>query len=336
VGVNRLTTVLGNVFNPSAGLDADIADAFGDPESTVTGGGSVPIPHWLNYELVFDNATALGSATLTWTAESVDSYEVAVNGGTPESIATNSIALDNLQETTTYNWKVRAVKDSKTSEWSYTKTFQTPAVPFIDKMPGSWGATDAEVKFWLGEGNEMGLDELLQRSHTTGPVSVAMVKGSLLISSVSGMDDHIEGGVASTTSFDIDGQLANLSLNIDENAKTVSATKSISASNVYTKNMSTKIGDIPNIRTIVTPDMLGALSSAYESLMGSNITQIAITVTGVEITGTLNDNNELTFRFKYSVSARLTTDFMSGGADGLLNGKLPTPQYLVSTVAMTK
>ena len=339
VGVNKLTTVLGNVFNPGASMDADIADAFGDPETTLISGSPVPIPHWLTNTLALDQATALSSATLTWTSENADSYEVEVNGSTSYSVTTNSKTLDNLPEATAYTWKVRAVKDSKTSEWSYTQAFQTPTVPFIDKMVGTWGASDAVINFKAAEGEALGLDVLMGRSHTTGAVSVDVVKGSLLINAVTGMNNHI--GTGSGTTFDIDSQLANLSLAIDENTKTVSATKSFSSDNVYTKSgLKVRIGDI----SYMFGESVAQQISDY-NLNSKNITGVTMKVTGVAVTGVLNAAGQSTWNFVYDVEITSVSHDIDAIIWGIMKSALkisnaaeliPKPQYLVSAVAMTK
>jgi hypothetical protein len=244
-----------------------------------------------------------------------------------------------LAEETNYTWKVRAKKGNRESEWSATKNFQTSATPLIDRITGNWSANDAVINFRAGDSN-LALDGLLFRDHTSGaPVTVAIAKnGSSSQITVTGMDHYIDGGIASTTAFNIDDQLVNLPLTVNNATGTVSATKSITSNNVYTKYAHVKIGDIPNYQ-----ELLGVSGTIAGLIKNYYINDVAMRVNSVTITGTLDGAGHATYSFVYDITVTKITHnvpswmvSMAGYDSDNLHTLIPTPQYLLSDVECTK
>jgi hypothetical protein len=278
------------------------------------------------------------SATLTWnTCPGVDSYEIDLNG-TVYTSTTNSTKIGSLTPETNYTWKVRAVKGSRYSEWSQTKSFRTTTTPLINLFAGNWSANNAVIYFQTQDYTEK-LDGLLFRTHASGtPVTVAIAKnGSQPLMTVTGMDAYITGGT-DAPSFDIDGQLVNLPLTVKDNEGTISASKNISNNNVYTASPNVKISDIPN----------------YEELLGSNasivkdnrIKTITFRIDRVSVIGALENNSNATYSFEYEIAITSITHDLNAGQKFLLNlaginpdklaELIPQPQLLLSDVACTK
>jgi hypothetical protein len=125
IGVNKLTTVIGAIGQNVTQWSVDIGDAFGGTSDVER--SDLPIPSGLKHQVTMVDGVI--SAALTWKGDaSMDSYEIDLNG-TPYTAITNSTTINNLEELTDYTWRVRAVKDGKTSEWSYIVDFRTPAGP---------------------------------------------------------------------------------------------------------------------------------------------------------------------------------------------------------------
>jgi hypothetical protein len=334
IGKNKLTTVIGNVLLPTADLDVNIGDDFGT--SSAVGGGNLPIPSGLQHTVA-----DYTNVTLSWkTNTDADSYEIDLNGVSYNS-TTSPKVFNDLEEATNYAWKVRTIKEGKYSEWSYVRNFQTGAVPFIDKAAGNWGATDAVVNF-NSKDFTADMDNLLSRSHATSPVGVAnAVSGDNLLMTVTGMTAAITGGIASTTSFNIDGQLVNLPLVLNESAGKVSATKALSSDNVYTKNMNVLISSIDGLEALVND------GTVWNMVKNKHITSIGIRVNSITVTGTPGTAGNATYNFVYDVAVvSLVIDFTSFEKTLInsftdydpdnLAALFPTPQYLLSEVVCTK
>jgi hypothetical protein len=290
----------------------------------------VPVPRNLYAQLDGNN-----KATLSWSLLDVDSYEVDLNGEV-HTATENRIVLDNLTPNTDYTWKVRAKRGDEYGNWSGTSNFYTVVLAVIKQYRGNWSSNDAVIRLLLGT-DELNLDELMLRDPlTNSPVQVTVtahptnIEQSLM--TVRGMDAYITGG-ETVSAFAIDNQLTDLPVSGNEQEKTISASKTISSNNVYTKTVHIKISDIPNYQEILG-DMASWVASNY-------IETVSITVSKVTITGNRgNTDNEATYSFKYDVAIRITTDISSfilglAGIDDI-NDELPTPQQLLSDVLCSK
>jgi chitodextrinase len=289
-----------------------------DPET-------VPVPTGLQ------QVPGPNGALLSWESLPVDSYEVDFNG-TTHTVAAPQLEVTGLTPETEYTWKVRARKNEVYSNWSATSSFRTTA-SFGQLITGSWGAGNADINFLIGS-EQVPLDMLLTRDHPSGaPVQIVIAEnGGQHHMRITGMDTYLSGGETSSTPFDIDGQLVDLSLSLNEPAMSVTTSKAISSQNVYTKYMHIQIRDIPG-----SEQLLGE----YVDLVGSYyIEDLSLRITRVSVTGTFADTHQATYGFVYEVSLSITHNIPSFllalvGIDDV-NTLLPTPQQLLSEVVCTK
>jgi hypothetical protein len=298
----------------------------------------VPAPTGLHQQL---NANKKG-VTLSWTPNpEADGYEIELTKTVGASKSTQKFtstagqqAVSNLTSNAYYAWRVRAKKGSTPGAWSKNSYFSTLTTPLIDRFAGNWSTNNAVILFKAGDSESLNLDQLLNRDHPTGAVTVA-VSGQVM--TVSGMDNYIVGSKTSSTPFNIDAQLANVQLDVNNDAETVSATVDISSNNVYTSEPKVKIGNVPLFVDMLDKTSMGSFEKALAK--AGTINEVAIQVNSVTVTGSLSGASSAVWSLVYDV----TVVSIETSIDGLipaeykpLTGLIPTPQQLLSDVETTK
>ena len=268
------------------------------------------------------------NATLSWNSvEGADSYEIDLDG-TPYTAAASQIVLNDLTPDTHYTWKVRAKKANIYSEWSDTDEFQTQK-SLSQTIFGTWNAADVQLNFRAND-YLASYDGLLNRSHTTRPVTVVIANNNdvLSIVSVSGMDAHIAGNVAQDD-FSIDSQLAGLQFTLTGQEDTIVISPDITASNICKQSPNISIGSIPDYK-ILFGDFATLIAN-------SKLQEIDFTVTKVYLIGTLDSQGNPVFRFTYDIDITRVKHNISSwilgmaGIDGnKLHEQIAKPQQIIS------